>query len=125
MEDNRDDLIVIVAGYTEPMESFINSNPGLKSRFSRYIHFNDYSKEELYEIFASIAEKNNYKLSEKAKEKLLERIDFKSEKESIEFGNARGIRNIFEDSVIKQSSRIADISDVSNEELETIEEDDL
>ena len=96
MEDNRDNLVVIVAGYTNQMENFINSNPGLRSRFNRYIQFNDYSDEELLEIFKGYATQQDYNLEEGSDEVILKSITKLRDNETGNFGNARSVRNYFE-----------------------------
>jgi len=125
MEDNRDDFIVIVAGYTEPMEKFIASNPGLKSRFNKYINFPDYSKEELIKIFDMNCNKYGYVLSDEARETIDELIAYKIEHKDDNFANAREIRNLFEGIITNQATRVAEISEPSDEQLNTIEKDDI
>ena len=107
MEDHRDDFMVIVAGYTNRMEEFINSNPGLKSRFSKYIEFPDYSGEELKTIFQRLCEKYEYTLDESADEVLNQKMQEMVEKKGPSFANARDVRNYFEKVVAKQAERIA------------------
>ncbi len=150
MEDNRDDLIVIVAGYTDLMEEFINSNPGLSSRFNRYLYFDDYTVDEMLRIFELQCEKNCYVLEgakEEKKEKTGAGEDAPSatgtEAESLpsarrelralledmsrdeDFGNARGVRNLFERILIAQANRLASLPSVTREELMTITADDI
>lgn len=105
MEDDRERLVVIVAGYTDEMKMFIESNPGLKSRFSRYIEFEDYTEDELLTIFKKMAEQQKYELSEDAEKKL--RDIFCSAKGDCSFGNARGVRNLFQKALINLANRIA------------------
>ena len=107
MEDNREDFIVIVAGYPDPMKKFINSNPGLKSRFNKYIYFPDYSAEELVEIFLSMCQKYDYKLSDDAKIIMREKIYNMEATKDSEFANAREVRNLFESVITRQANRIA------------------
>ena len=125
MEDHRDDFIVIVAGYTDLMETFINSNPGLKSRFNKYIEFKDYTQEELYQIFMLSCRKYGYSLTEEADKALraiiLHKVLYKDEN----FANAREMRNLFEAVVTNQASRIAAEEDVSDEVLNTLEKADF
>ncbi len=127
MEDNRDDLVVIVAGYTDLMEEFIASNPGLQSRFNRYLHFDDYSVDEMTAIFEMQCEKNCYTLSPdndgEAKGMLVDLISSESRDE--DFGNARGIRNLFERVLIEQANRLAEAKEVTRESLMTITKDDI
>jgi hypothetical protein len=125
MEDHRDDLIVIVAGYPDKMEEFLDSNPGLQSRFNKYINFDDYSPEELMAIFNRMCDKNGYKLSEEASEKVKQMLDFLHETRSDSFANARTVRNLFEKLLAIQADRLADMESVSNEDLSLIIEEDL
>ena len=107
MEDNRDRLVVILAGYTSEMKRFIDSNPGLQSRFNRYIHFEDYSAEELKKIFMLQLKKNQYNITDEASEKLDSLLQRAVEKKTRSFGNARYVRNLFEKTVQQQASRLA------------------
>ena len=104
MEDNRDDLVVIVAGYVDLMEDFLNSNPGLKSRFNKFISFENYTPEQLVEILESMGKKQDFILAEDAKEYLLEQFDILSK--SPDFANARTARNIFEFAITAQATRL-------------------
>ena len=125
MEDHRDELVVIVAGYDGPMETFIHSNPGLESRFNKYIHFPDYNGPELMAMFRLQCEKNGYSLppeTEKAASDLFERLY--AERDG-NFGNGRAVRNIFEDAVARQADRVAAIKDPSREQLMALLPDDL
>lgn len=115
MEDDRDRLVVILAGYTSEMKRFIDSNPGLQSRFNRYIHFEDYSAEELKKIFMLQLKKNQYNITDEASEKLDSLLQRAVEKKTRSFGNARYIRNLFEKTVQQQASRLA----ASDEETTT------
>ncbi len=125
MEDHRDDFVVIVAGYTDLMETFINSNPGLKSRFNKYIEFKDYTQEELYQIFMLSCKKYGYTLTEEADKALraiiLHKVLYKDEN----FANAREMRNLFEAVVTNQATRISEQEDVSDELLNTLEKADF
>ena len=124
MEDHRDDLVVIVAGYEELMERFIHSNPGLESRFNRFLHFADYTAEELLEIFEHQCKKGCYTLSPEAREaagKLLE----EAAKSPAAFGNARGVRNLFERVLVCQANRLAKLDHVEKEDLMGITADDV
>lgn len=125
MEDHRDDLIVIVAGYDEPMERFISSNPGLESRFNKYFHFPDYDGEQLYKIFLSRCSKNGYKLSRKAQTDAKKLFADMYENRGENFGNGRDVRNFFEDTVIRQANRIAAMKDPKKTDLETFTPKDL
>lgn len=104
MEDNRDDLIVIAAGYDHQMERFVHSNPGLESRFHQYIHFEDYSAAEMCQIFILLCRKNQYELSDDG----LTALDqFFSGISISEIGYGRGARNLFERAITQQAKRIA------------------
>ena len=116
MEDHRDDLVVIVAGYEELMEAFIQSNPGLASRFNRYLHFADHSQEELEAIFAMRCEKGCYVLAPEAQEQVRALIREKNDG-GRSFGNARGVRNLFERVLVRQASRLAGQETVTRQEL--------
>lgn len=122
MEDNRDDLVVIVAGYSDKMKQFINSNPGLRSRFNKYIEFDNYSGKEMLEIFKSMCESNQMILSKEAEDKAL--TFFENASGNAEFGNARGVRNYFDNSVTNQATRIVQIINPSDEEFRTIQAED-
>lgn len=117
MEDHRDDLIIIVAGYEELMEDFIASNPGLQSRFNRYFIFEDYTGDELYAIFQSLCDKNQYTLGEGAAD--FAKAHFKTLYDTREenFGNARDIRNFFENVVSVHSDRVSCIDKPTKEDL--------
>jgi SpoVK/Ycf46/Vps4 family AAA+-type ATPase len=125
MEDHRDDLIVIVAGYPDLMEEFLESNPGLQSRFNKYIHFDDYSPEELLDIFKRMCEKNGYKCEDAAIEKVKEILDQLHENRTESFANARTVRNLLEKLLSIQADRLAQLETVSDEELVTLKEEDL
>ena len=125
MEDNRGDLVIIVAGYSELMEKFICSNPGLESRFNRYFFFEDYSSGELFEIFSAICEKNKYVLGEGAADFAREYFTDMFDTRDENFGNARDIRNFFEDIVSVHSDRISAIENCSVEDLTTLLTEDL
>ena len=125
MEDNRDKLIVIVAGYPVEMEKFIGSNPGLQSRFTRFIEFPDYGPVELCRIFARICRGNDLRLTPGLREKLLHHfIHLHAERDS-HFGNARLVRNCFETVVSSQATRLAGKSSPGPDELILLEEADL
>ena len=124
MEDNREDLVVIVAGYIDRMEGFIDSNPGLQSRFNKYLHFEDYSGEEMTDIFLMQCEKNCYTPDEEAVEAIREYLRMASE-EAGEFGNARGVRNVFEKVLSAQANRLAEMKEITREELMRIAKEDV
>lgn len=119
MEDDRDRLVVIVAGYTNEIKTFIDSNPGLSSRFNRYINFPDYSKTELMEIFKRLATKYHYSLSNDAEEALSELLEDTLSKGDEHFGNGRFVRNLFEKVIERQANRLAkeDLNSVNINEL--------
>ena len=125
MEDDRNRLVVILAGYTNEIETFINSNPGLRSRFNRYIHFEDYSSEELFKIFLLNTEKNEYKLTEEAKTFLQKKLEEVITNKQKDFGNARYVRNLFEKTIETQANRLATEPNVTKEMLTEIQLIDL
>lgn len=125
MEDHRDELVVIVAGYTELMHKFIESNPGLSSRFSKYIEFPDYSGEELLSIFEGFCAKNGYALDENAAAMLKANFERLFERRDEHFGNARTARNIFEKAINAQADRIANLQNISDSDLELITTADI
>lgn len=125
MEDNRDDLCVIVAGYDDLMENFINSNPGLRSRFTRYIHFDDYKPSELMEIFMQSVNKHEYKLGRGVKTKLNTYLKELYDNRDENFGNGRTVRTYFEQVITNQANRLATMTDVSKDDLMTIKVEDL
>jgi SpoVK/Ycf46/Vps4 family AAA+-type ATPase len=115
MEDNRDDLVVIVAGYPEPMRKFLDSNPGLRSRFAKTIDFPDYTDDELMRIFESIGDEHHYRLDESARAAV--KAYFASQERGPTFGNGRLARNLFEDCVARQANRIVAIKDPTDDQL--------
>ena len=117
MEDHRDDLIVIVAGYTNLMQQFIHSNPGLESRFNKYFYFEDYSADQLLSILESQCHRNSYMLSDQAREKAAKLLAEAYENRDENFGNAREVRNLFEKLVACQSDRIAAMDAPSKDDL--------
>ncbi|OHD08432.1 MAG: AAA family ATPase [Spirochaetes bacterium GWD1_27_9] len=117
MEDNRDRLIVICAGYPEEMKKFLDINPGLQSRFNKYFNFPDYNPEELTEIFELFCTKLDYLLTKEAKEKVFKIMENKFNSKDKFFGNARLARNIFEDTIKRHSNRIAEIAPITKEIL--------
>jgi len=125
MEDHRDNLVVIVAGYTEEMKRFLKSNTGLVSRFNRFIHFPDYSTQELVDILSGMAGKAGLKLEEGLKENIYYYLESMGQKEREEFGNARGIRNFFETMVVNQANRLVTMENCSVEQLTLIKAEDI
>ena len=125
MEDHRDDLIVIVAGYDEPMESFINSNPGLQSRFNKYFYFPDYNGEQLMAMFRSRCKKNGYTLTEESEQAAQALFNRLYEERDDNFGNGREVRNRFEDLVVRQSNRVAKLENPDEEALMAVLPEDF
>ena len=120
MEDNRDKLVIIAAGYPNEMNIFLNSNPGLQSRFTNYFNFEDYTPRQLLEIAAEIATKNGYRLDEGGLQFLFEIFINLYSKRSKSFGNARTAKSILYEAISNQEERIANMYDCSNEDLTTI-----
>ena len=125
MEDHRDQFIVVVAGYDDLMQKFIESNPGLKSRFKNYLRFADYTGGQLMSIFCELCKKNQYVLSPGVQKMLMEYFNKLFERRDKNFGNGRDVRNLFETIVTKQSVRIAGLSNPDNNEITEIMEEDL
>lgn len=123
IEDHREDVAVIAAGYPEEMHTFIESNPGLRSRFPKTILFPDYSTEELIAIFDSVASRSRYQLTDDARARLCQWLDAQPRDKG--FGNARVARNLFEAAVARQASRLVEVADPTDEQLCQIEADDL
>ena len=125
MEDHRDELVVIVAGYTDLMHKFIESNPGLSSRFSKYFEYPDYTGDELIAIFERFCKKNGYALDPSAAELLKSRFDELYAGRDKHFGNARTARNIFEKAINAQADRIAAQESLTDDDLVNITSDDI
>lgn len=125
MEDDRDRLIVILAGYEDDMQNFIDSNPGLQSRFNRYVHFDDYSVDELMQIFLRSVEKHEYKLQEDAALSARKTIEEAKSQSLKNFGNARFVRNLFEKTIENQAIRLSKIDNPTAEQLSEITADDF
>ena len=119
MEDHRDDLVVIVAGYDDLMGEFIRSNPGLESRFNRFLHFDDYSADELTAIFRGLCRKGCYTLCGDA-DVLVRQLIERENRDGVSFGNARGVRNLFEKILVCQANRLASAQDVDRQALTEI-----
>jgi AAA+ superfamily predicted ATPase len=124
MEDDRDRLVVILAGYTENMTHFIMTNPGLESRFNKYIEFTDYNAEELFQIFMRLAHKYDYLVDEEAQQIIKDLINIEIESKDKQFGNARFVRNLFENILANQANRLANNNTLSSESLRTIVKED-
>ena len=125
MEDERDRLVVILAGYTNEIEQFINSNPGLRSRFNRYVHFDDYTEEELFQIFILQAQKYDYHLDDEAKGALRSLLHEKVENRQKDFGNARYVRNLFESVIENQAVRLSANKETDKDSLAIITKADI
>lgn len=123
MEDNRDKVVVIIAGYTEKIEQFISSNPGLTSRFPTKIHFEDYNFEELLDLIKQMAKKQDYRFNNDCEMELKELLENKSKNE--DFGNGRGVRNLLEKIIRNQASRITKMNNPTMEDLMTLTKDDF
>lgn len=125
MEDSRGDLIVIVAGYPGLMTGFINSNPGLRSRFNKYINFVDYSPEELVEIFKLMCRQSGYTYTDAALARVTKILADKCANKGENFANAREVRNMLETAFMHQADRLFGRTDISDDELMTLEEGDF
>ncbi|WP_455543480.1 AAA family ATPase [Intestinibacter sp.] len=125
LEDYRDDLVVIVAGYTVPMEKFFDSNPGLKSRFNSFIEFPDYDVKELKEILNTICTANDYVLDDMTKEKTTDFFQKKISEKEDNFANGRMVRNLYDDLVMNHAKRVVSMTNPSKEELSTIKIEDF
>ena len=125
MEDHRDELIVVVAGYDGPMEKFINSNPGLQSRFNKYFYFPDYNGEQLLYIFKGQCKKNGYALTEEAEAEAKAMFEELYENRGENFGNGRDVRNVFEETVVRQSNRVAALDAPTKDDLMQFLPEDL
>ncbi|MBR4182441.1 MAG: AAA family ATPase [Lachnospiraceae bacterium] len=125
MEDHRDELIVVVAGYNNLMEEFLASNPGLKSRFANYIFFDDYTAKEMMEILQNNLKKQQYKLSEEAEKRAMEMFEYRVEHKPENFANARDVRNFMEKAISNQATRIVTVENPDKDTLVTIEAEDL
>ena len=125
MEDDRDKLVVIIAGYTNEMKRFIDSNPGLQSRFNRYINFPDYTGKELFDIFCMYTRKNQYQMTPDAAKYMKEFLDYAVAHKDRNFGNARFARNVFEKSIQSQANRLSKEKNVTAEQLQTLTLDDV
>ena len=125
MEDHRDDFIVIVAGYPDLMRGFVESNPGLKSRFNKYIFFDDYDVEELTAIFISLCNKDGYYIKDNTKAYIRDMFENILANKPKNFGNGRVVRNIYEKALTHQANRLVLDNDITNDELMEITIDDI
>lgn len=125
MEDNREKLVVIVAGYKDEMDRFLNSNPGMKSRFNRYFYFDNYKPEELLLIFKKMIKDGSYTITPGGEIKLLSLLTTQFNNKDKTFGNGRLVRNIFEKCVERQANRLASLSSFTDSDLISLEESDI
>ena len=125
MEDQREDFVVIVAGYSEPMNRFLESNPGLKSRFNKSIIFEDYSPNELLDIFELFCKLNDMNLSSDARDNLIQYLSKLCNEKSENFANGREMRNLFEKAFTNQANRLSHYNNISDEELNIIKTEDI
>ncbi|MCL2603555.1 MAG: tetratricopeptide repeat protein [Defluviitaleaceae bacterium] len=125
MEDNRDNLIVIAAGYEKEMETFLQANPGMQSRFNTFIHFDDYSAEELYAIFMNLVKSNSYTCTDEVKTHLTDYFINMYANRKDNFANGREVRNTFENMIKRQANRLAKLSDISESDLYGIKAEDI
>lgn len=125
MEDYRQRLVVIVAGYPDEMQTFLEANPGLKSRFNRYFYFNDYTPEELVAIFNKFCKDSHFEPTEAASEKLYDLFNQLYDSRDRTFGNARLARNLFEKTIEQQANRLAVMPSLTKEILTTILPEDI
>lgn len=125
MEDHRDDLVVVLAGYFNEMDSFIRSNPGLRSRFPIQVEFNDYNSDELFQIALQMYEQRDYELSSRGRWGLKSGLDEFIKSRHPHSGNARYVRNLVEKSIRLQALRLVDKQSPSRKELMSIDEFDL
>ena len=125
MEDDRSRLVVILAGYTKEMKDFIDSNPGLQSRFNRYIEFPDYNADDLYQIFCKQMKQFDYSMSEEAAEALKGYLAYEVAHKDQNFGNARFVRNLFERTLQQQANRLSKEVNLTTEKLSEIIKEDI
>ena len=125
MEDHLSDLVVIGAGYPEEMHAFLESNPGLRSRFARVLSFEDYTPAELTEIFRSFCRGSEYRLSSDADAKVSNLCASLWTARDRSFANARTVRNVFERTITNQAARVGRLSNASKEMLMTLEAADI
>lgn len=125
MEDNRNDLVVIAAGYPDKMETFLNSNPGLRSRFTTFLHFENYNGEELLQILETMAEHADYRLSDGARKYMEKEFAEIAANPPEDFANGRYVRNRLEKAISKQARRLYESGSISDEDLITLKEEDF
>ena len=125
MEDHRDQLMVVVAGYEGPMQRFLDSNPGLESRFNKYFHFDDYTGAELQAIFEGLCKKNQYQPDEELKHFLPAFFTNLYQTRPANFANGREVRNLFEKLISAQRDRVASLEAPTREDLMTLTKADF
>lgn len=125
MEDHREDLIVIVAGYTKLMEEFLDSNPGLRSRFNKFLYFEDYTAQEEIEILKSNCKKQEYRMTDQALEEATRFFTERCEKKPESYANARDVRNYLELAISNQANRLMKQKEVTKDMLATLEKEDV
>jgi SpoVK/Ycf46/Vps4 family AAA+-type ATPase len=125
LEDYRKDLVVIVAGYTDLMKEFFDSNPGLQSRFNTFIEFNDYQASELVNIFVTMTQHDDYEISDNAKSILSDIIEKQVSEKTDKFANGRYVRNLYEDVIMNQARRLSKSQDIRFENLRLLTPDDF
>ena len=125
MEDHRDDLIVIVAGYTGKMKTFLASNPGLRSRFNKYFSFADYDSQQLVEIFELFCHEVGFDVAASARAKVSDLFEALYARRDENFGNARLARNIFETTMQRHSNRIVMLTEIDEAALSMVEAADV
>ena len=125
MEDHRDELVVIVAGYQKPMEEFLNSNPGLKSRFNKFLFFEDYTADELVKILENMCKGKEYALSRAAKAEAKKYFAERLASGEENFANAREARNYLEKAITRHATRVVKLKNPDEKVLTTIEKEDL
>ncbi|RDU22513.1 hypothetical protein DWV06_14605 [Anaerosacchariphilus polymeriproducens] len=125
MEDYRDQLIVIVAGYPEPMNQFLNVNPGFRSRFNRILTFEDYTVDELMQILEGMEKKLDYYTDSDARHFVEKKVEVKLCYKTKDFANARAMRNYLEAAILKQSQRLIQQEQIRKEDLTTLKIEDF
>jgi hypothetical protein len=125
MEDDRRRLVVILAGYPDPIQRLLDSNPGLRSRFSRRVHFEDYRPVDLGRILQLMCDKNHYQLPALVRAKVLAGFTWLYDRRDEHFGNGRLVRNLFEDAIRRLANRIANVSPITKELLTRVDADDV
>jgi stage V sporulation protein K len=125
IEDRRDEFIVIVAGYPAPMQKFLDSNPGLRSRFNRFIHFDDYTPEELFQILGRMCDEHGYRLADSASVFIRGLLERMHTARGANFANGRDVRNLFEQAIASQANRVGPMEAPTDEALCTLRAEDV